>query len=235
MKSIPMMPALSILIDGNDPGFDRGLHLIEMQIQQKLNFPAQCWLKLSLEETLAVPTCCRAGATVEIFVLENSNRNLLFKGRLTGRDLSFDASQGTILHLKAYDAFYQLRINSDVKSYEQTSVGDLFREHCAGLPLTTEAYADSATINQLYQTGQSHYDLLIERCSRAGLFIAPGPGILSLMDRSGIARQFVLERGGNLISFTISESALRSVANVQISGWLPSNNEAVTGESCSAF
>lgn len=231
MNTVTSTYPIQILIDEKELDFDQGIHLNEVQVHQKLNYPAQCILSCVCEQEQLLPSSCKAGNQLSITVGTSEN-SLLFNGFITGVNYSCDSGKRFTFDIKAYDDFYQLRINSAVKVYNSVTVAELFKDFTSGLSIESKVCAGgSSKIEMIFQQGESHYDLLMDRCTRAGMYVAPTPNSLALVNLKGTGDSVSLDIDKNLLSFSLKQDGLRSACKVNVQGWVPGTSEKIDGDS----
>jgi uncharacterized protein involved in type VI secretion and phage assembly len=181
------------------------------------------------------------GATVRIFAgrLGGAAKILLIYGEVTALEAEIDTS-GTHVIVRGYDASHRLQRGVHTRTFVDTSEADVVRRvaQAAGLEI---GEIEDTPVKQPFvsQANQSDFDFLRGRARETGfdlavrgnkLYFQPpvesstAPAVGNLQTDAPLALTF----GANLNAFYPRITAAEQVAEVEVRGWDPDQQQAVT-------
>ena len=135
--------------------------------------------------------------------------NELFRGII----MSQEQSDKRKMPITAYDNGIYLSNNKDTFVYENKTVHDIFIDVCRRFEIKYSSVADTSyKIPELTKSKTTAWDVIMDAISQdfkatgTKYYVHSSKGVLSLVKRRENILQWVLETGGNIISYTYKKS-----------------------------
>jgi uncharacterized protein involved in type VI secretion and phage assembly len=230
MDRLTEIPSLDIEVDGLALAADETRGLGEVRVQQKLSRPTLGELRFFQAADIKLPTeKLQPGAAIRVTL--RALNQLLFQGEITAVELVHEASRGTELRVRAFDALHRLRKRQPVRSFRGVTVPDLARELVVEDGITVEFDVSGPMWETVMQFRQTDFDLLADLGAKSGLHFQLWENVLRILDLTGTGEPRDLELGDNLLEVRVERNGDPACRSVKAQGWDPWRVEERAGES----
>lgn len=168
------------------------------------------------------------GSEIEVAMGPASRQLTVFKGRVSGIQLTLQQGQSPEVRVLAEDALMDLRMTRRFKTYEDMSDADILREIAGQHGLQAQADVQGPTYSVVQQWNQSDLAFLRERAQRLQADVWVHDGTLHLASRDGRGgSRLTLVQGNDLLAVEIRADLAHQRTEVKFGGFDEAGKDAI--------
>lgn len=224
---------LVVEFNGQSIGDDEFPLLSQVRVQQKLSLPTLCEFAFLTGPSSQFYRRMPIGASAVVRVATHDASGILFEGEITAVEHIYNSDEGPHLRIRAYDGLHRLRKQQRVKAYADVSLdalaGQLLRD--AGLrgSVAIDESLPPLKWQRIIQSGQTHFDFLVEQCTAVGVHFIFRDKTLSLLTLRGTGTPVPLVLGDTLREASFEINGNLSARSCNAASWNPRRAEVQVG------
>ncbi len=217
MSSIDALSEVIVEFEGRPLAGASIQSLGEVSVKHRLSLPSQCELAFYQPPAeLLDSRSVQPGASFAVRVAGQPTP--IFRGEVTASEVAYPPSRRVELRLRGYDLLHRLRQRQPLRSHAQVTAADLAEELVSDLGLTVQADERGPLHRELFQLGQTDFDLLAQTTQDCGLYFQLQGRRLRLFSLQGLGAPLPLELGTSLVEARLEINSASVCRKVSASG-----------------
>ncbi|MCP4218395.1 MAG: phage late control D family protein, partial [bacterium] len=217
--------------DGSRLAVEREADIKEVIVIHRLDAPASCIVRAEdPDEAWSGDDNFYIGGEVSVAMGYKDDTTEIFKGEITGVELSFRKNKTPIYSIKGHSLMHRLNSSKTTEAYADMTVGDIVDQIAANADLTADKENLPDEHLFTFRERKTDFEYLLEIAERYDCLMWEEDGTL-IFKRPEVkqSEDLVLEYGKTLIEFCPERRTGLMISEVEVRGWDPAKIEKIRG------
>lgn len=233
----PIVPAFDVLIDGTRMSVEVEAHLVEVTVDESLDWPGMFSLEIHGSEELEDENLWideklfEVGKAVEVKMGYADNVESLIKGEITGLEPAFQSDRLPSLIVRGYDRRHRLQRGRKTRTFVQQKDSQIASKIASEAGLSAQAKDSAVVHDYVVQTNQTDLEFLQERAVRIRYeVVVEDKKLLFRPSLSDASEVLTITTDDHLLEFRPRLSSAQQVASVSVRGWAAKEKKEIIGK-----